>query len=234
MKKIYIMTWNTGLYREKTLMPICQRYRSIIKWVKEYLENQDAICFLQEIPYYSNETWEKHTLFLELEKDFPQKDYDIKYNVSSKKQIMMTVVIAKKGTIEKVDSDSFNSNRILTVKYKDIKITGLHAYHGKDNAKDLENLNSCSSEIVLGDFNAGNYIECENRTIFNHILKEHVCICNIATRLEPKNNRRMCVDHVFVQEQYVTRCRNMIVHENAEFSKLSDHFPLTFEFILEN
>lgn len=65
------MTWNTSLYIEKTGLPICKRYESIINVVKRQLEKENSIVFLQEIPYYSNENWEKHTLYLALEKDFP-------------------------------------------------------------------------------------------------------------------------------------------------------------------
>ncbi len=234
MRNLCVMTWNTGLYLESSLKPTPNKYKDIINCVKKYLEKQNSICFLQEIPYFSNETWAKHTLFLQLEKDFPRSNYDIIYNVSSKKQIMMTIAIAKKGEIEMIDKGFYNSNRIVTIKCRDIQITGLHLRSGKDNKAELEKINNCTSDIILGDFNAGNYVESENRITFNRILKNYVCICNIPTRIEPLNNRRMCIDHIFVKENMVTRCINMIVHENAIFLKLSDHLPLTFEVIMEN
>lgn len=232
MNKLYIMTWNTSLYTEKPSMPICKRYRGITNKVKEYLLEHNSVCFLQEIPYFSNETWKEHILFLELKKDFPEEEYDMKYNLTKEKQIMMTVAIAKKGLIKEVENASFNTNRTVTIQYADVKITGLHADNEAYNRKYLEDLNRCSSEIILGDFNAGNYDKCENRAIFNEILEEYICICNIVTRVDPNSKRRTCIDHVFVKDKYVTYCSNMIVHENAEFSKLSDHFPLTFEMIL--
>lgn len=227
------MTWNTGLYTEKTRIPICKRYTEIISIVKEYLSKCDSLCFLQEIPYFSNETWKEHTLFLELKKDFPEKDYDMKYNLTSKKQIMMTVAIARKGVIKEIKNSSFNTNRTLTIKYADIKITGVHADNGANNRKYLENLDRCDSEVILGDFNAGNYDGCENRATFNRILKEYIGICNTATRVDPNNKRRTCIDHIFVKNKFVTSCANMIVHENTEFAKLSDHFPLTVEIYYE-
>jgi len=227
MEKIYIMTWNTELYVEKTLMPICKKYRSVINVVKGFLEKRNAICFLQEIPYLSNENWKEHTLYSELNKDFPNAEYDVIFNIVNKgKQIMMTIAIAKKGLITKSYCDFFNSNRTVTVRYKDqnIVITGIHAFNVKGNKNYLESLNSCHSNIILGDFNAGDYEESENRDVFNGILKEYTCICNKNTRR--CKYRVTPVDHIFVNMKGVSKYTECTVHEEIE---CSDHYPITFD-----
>lgn len=226
MNKLFIMTWNTELYVEKTLMPICEKYKSVVYVVKKYLENDNAICFLQEIPYCSNETWKVHTLFEELKRDFPKNKYDIVYNITTKKQIMMTVAIAKVGIIEKSTSSSFNDNRTVTIKHKNasIRITGIHAKNGKENSNYLKHLNACSSDIILGDFNAGDYEESENRNIFNDILKGYTCICNEITRRSGQG-RSTPIDHVFVKTELLPECTICEVHEKIV---CSDHYPITF------
>lgn len=223
------MTWNTQLYTEKTLMPISKKYKSIVNVVKGYLEKANAICFLQEIPYYSNETWEKHTLYLELKKDFSEAEYDVIFNIASKRQIMMTVAIAKKGIISKLDSRSFNTNRTVTIKYKqhDFAITGIHASNGNDNKSYLLSIDDCKSSIILGDFNAGDYAESENQAIFNNILKNYTCICNEITRWP---GRPTPIDHVFVNTDILLKCTNCIVHKEIIFS---DHYPVTFSVELD-
>ncbi len=219
-----IITWNTELYIEKTLMPICKKYRMAVDVVREYLSEGDAVCFLQEIPYCSSETWEKHTLFLELQKDFPEKEYELIFNITSKKQIMMTVAIAKKGTIKKADCSGFNSNRMVTIRCKDtLQITGIHADNGKDNIRCLQSLNHCDSDIILGDFNAGDYEQSENREIFKQILGGHVCICNEITKW---TQRPTPIDHVLVKKDIAPMCSKCNVQKEI---KCSDHYPIFFE-----
>ena len=119
-------------------------------------------------------------------------------------------------------------NRAIAVKFNGISFLSIHAQNDKDNKPYLEALPS-ETDFVLGDFNAGNYPDSENRETFNEILKDYICICNMPTKIN-KNGRRTCIDHIFVKKEKVTRCANLIVHEEIQ---LSDHFPITFEFNLE-
>jgi len=214
------MTWNTSLYVEKTATPICRKYKSIANIVKGQLEKENAIIFLQEIPYCSNETWEKHTLYCALKTDFPEGKYDIKFTVSNKKQIMMTIAIAKKGTIES-NNTACNDNRTISVKFNELELMGIHAKNGNQNKDYLESLNSSKAHIILGDFNAGDYEESENRDVFNAILKGYTNICNQYTTVFDT-----AIDHIFVHNDIVSKCSNLIVHEEI---KCSDHFPITFQ-----
>ena len=226
MKKKFL-TWNTSLYNEKSSSPDLERYNSILNVVKEKLEIENAIVFLQEIPFYSNETWKEHILFSNLIKDL--QDYDIKFNVSRERQIMMTIAIAVKDHVEPAPPEVYPNcvptNRECAIMFKSLKIMGIHANPGADNVSYLKSLNA-QADIILGDFNAGNYPEAENRVTFNNILKEHICICNMPTRVDERSKRRTCIDHIFVREDLVSRCSNMVVHEDVAFS---DHFPLSFE-----
>lgn len=225
MEKVFIMTWNTALYTEKSSTPISEKYKSVVNVVKGFLEKRNSICFLQEIPYVSNENWKEHILYSELGKDFPAEEYDIVYNGSSKNQIMMSIAIAKKGIITKSDNNQFNTNRAVTIQYRntDLKITGIHASNGNDNENYLTSLNSCQSSIILGDFNAGNYQESENREVFNSILKNYKCICNKGTRR--CKNRVTPIDHIFLNTNDVSKHSEPIIHEEIE---CSDHYPITF------
>ena len=220
MTKICIMTWNTSLYIEKTASPICRKYRSIVNMVKDQLEKENTIAFLQEIPYCSNETWKEHTLYRELKTDFPEDKYDIKFTVCSKKQIMMTIAIAQKGTIE-LSNTAYNDNRTISVKFKELKLMGIHAKNGEQNRDYLKLLNNSKAHIILGDFNAGDYEKSENKDVFNAILKGHTNICNQYTTVFGTP-----IDHVFVHTDIVSKYSNLIVHKEI---KCSDHFPITFE-----
>lgn len=228
METVFLMTWNTALYREDT--PICNKYKEVVRVVKGHLENSNAICFLQEVPYHSNKTWQEHIIYTAIKKEFSAEKYEVFFNISSKNQIMMTVAMAKKGILTKSDCVAFNTNRTVTVKYKDrdFEITGIHAQNGKMNKSYLESLDTCDSDIVLGDFNAGDYEESENRDLFNHILKNHVCICNDITRWV--GSRPTAIDHVFVNTSKIRKYAACVVHGGIRYS---DHYPITFNVELE-
>ncbi|MEY8391877.1 hypothetical protein AALA98_10965 [Lachnospiraceae bacterium 45-W7] len=114
----------------------------------------------------------------------------------------------------------------------DFVILGLHASakNGEDNRNYLQSIKG-NADIIVGDFNAGDYLESENRDIFNSILENHVCICNSPTkRVLSKGGkliRKTCIDHVFIRQCCVTKCSELKIHENILYS---DHYPITFKF----
>lgn len=231
-KRLNVLAWNTALYNESTFNEKNEKFGQVIKYVKRHLEKENPIAFLQEIPYVSKDTWKKHSLFLELLKEFPEDRYNIRYNIFTEKQIMMTVAISIKDntglTDEKIYSNEKASNREIAVLFNDLNILGIHAKNGTENKAYLESLPD-EADIILGDFNAGNYSDSENSAVFNNILKEHVCICNMPTRVDPNTKKRTCIDHVFVKRNLVSKCSKLIVDEDIE---VSDHFPLSFEIML--
>ncbi len=232
MEKIYIMTWNTELYVESTSSVSNEKYKAVKEVVERHLEQKNAVCFLQEIPYKSSKPcksskpWKEHTIFSTLKEDFPEEQYDIIFHLTSKNQIMMTIAIARKGIISPVEDGNFSTNRTVTVRYKntDLFITGIHADNGKDNKTYLTRLDQCGSAVILGDFNAGDYQESENRDVFNSILKGHRCICSEITRW--RSGRPTPIDHVFVANYLLSKCSRCVVHKEIT---CSDHYPITFE-----
>ena|GEM_PF-6097350 len=210
------------------------RYTQIVERIKGYLTKENSIAFLQEIPCkkVNDGKWTIHPLFKKLQRDFKKDNYTILCNDTSNNGylLMMTIVIAVKDSVTQATNKAIYPNNIPTnrecaVMFHGLNILGIHAKNGKDNDPYLKSLND-QADILLGDFSAGNYTESKNRFTFNNILKEHVCICNTPTRVDPKSKRRTCIDHIFVRNNLVSRCANMRVHENIT---LSDHFPLTFE-----
>jgi len=154
------------------------------------------------------------------------KTYSIKF--FSESSFMMTVAIVSGSNFRELDDCYLPvgrpKNRSIAVEFNNISFLGIHAETEEKNKPFLESING-KADVILGDFNAGNYLESENRAIFNKILTGHVCICNMPTKIT-ESGRRTCIDHVFVKEDIITRCSKLIVHEEI---KLSDHFPITFE-----
>ncbi len=219
---INVMTWNTGITE---VLFDYNKCNDILSYVDDFLKKENAIVFLQQIVYKDpRNSWVKHEIYnMLLEKI---EKYSIKFY--SKSSFMMTVAIASGHSFRKLD-DCFlpvgrPKNRSIAVEFNNISFLGIHAENGKENKPFLENIMG-KADVILGDFNAGNYLKSDNREIFNEILNEYVCICNMPTKIT-ESGRRTCIDHVFVKEDIITKCSNLIVHEEI---KLSDHFPITFE-----
>lgn len=221
------MTWNTGITENLTDGIKCDQ---ILDYIIEFLEKENSITFLQQIVFKDpKNNWKEHSIFNKLKAKLDNK-YTIKYY--KKSSFMMTVAITKADDTKPLNclDNSFYPictpmNRAIAVKYLGINFLGVHAENGDKNQTFLNSLHG-KADIILGDFNAGNYLESENRYMFNQILKRHVCICNMPTKVT-QNGRRTCIDHVFVRKDMVTKCSNLIVHEEI---KLSDHFPITFDY----
>ncbi|MDL2324442.1 hypothetical protein LJC61_04755 [Ruminococcaceae bacterium OttesenSCG-928-A16] len=223
--KLHIMTWNCALYNQ----PESEKSDEIFGFIKNQLNIENSIVILQEIPYKEWGNWKISKIYQALLNNFPENAYSIKFNIHNNYQIMMTVAITKGANQLNCLNESFYPigtprNREIAVEYHGISFLGIHAENGKDNERYLNAIPG-KADIILGDFNAGNYLDSENRNIFNQILNEHICICNMPTKVT--KTRRTCIDHVFIKEDMITNCSNLIVHEEM---KLSDHFPITFEY----
>lgn len=233
--KINVMTWNTGITENICDISKCNNCNNIIDHIECFLKKENSIVFLQQIVFKDPENnWEEHQVFKMLREKF-EKEYSMQYYPDS--TFMMTIAIAKSG-INSLDNDFYPkntpSNREIAVKYNGISFLGIHAKNGEKNKAYLNAIHG-KADVILGDFNAGNYLESENRDVFNNILKEHLCICNMPTKeIYNQNNvliRKSCIDHIFVRECYVTKCSNLRIHEEI---KLSDHYPITFEIDLND
>lgn len=226
MNNLSILTWNTQLYEqgniiENTIKKIdIYNFMSIVKFIKNHLEQENSIVFLQEIPYCCNATWRAHFLYTKFKEFFNPNEYDVKWNLTSPNQIMMNVAISAPNTLI-LDHSNWNDNRTISVHYKGLNITGIHAKNGVYNVDYINKLSNNTAHVILGDFNSGDYAKSENRQTFNNLLKHHTCICN-----EPTTIYNTPIDHIFVDNNIVYKCSKPIVHNTIKFS---DHFPVTFE-----
>ena len=234
-----IMTWNTALTEGSDAT-------AVINYVKEFLDKEDdTIAVLQQIPYKlpdesldADEKWEnaiEHPSYTQFDKTFPKDKYTVSKNTTfnNGRIVMLTAIVTRMKCVK--DEIFATTNREAAIQIKDsYSVFGVHAKTGNDTKSYLIGLNSINADIILGDFNAGDYYRykdepCENRATFKSILKDYVCICNMPTK-EVKNKngeliRRTCIDHVFVKSSIVDKCSSLIIHEDI---KISDHYPITF------
>lgn len=216
------MTWNTGITENLSNFNMCNE---ILDYVEGFLKKENAIAILQQVVYKDPQNnWARHEIYNLLLNKFQQ--YPIKFY--SKSSFMMTVAIASGKEFYELD-ESFlplgrPKNRSIAVDFNNITFLGIHAENGEANGSFLKSIPD-KADIILGDFNAGNYLESDNRAIFNSILSGYVCICNMPTKIT-ESGRRTCIDHIFVKENIITKCSDLIVHEEI---RLSDHFPITFK-----
>ena len=230
-----IMTWNTALSEGSDAT-------AVINYVKEFLDKEDdTIAVLQQIPYKipdKDEKWEKAILdpsYMQFFRAFPEDIYKVSKNTTFNNGLirMLTVIVTRMKCVK--DEIFATTNREAAIQIKDsYSVFGVHAKNGNDTKSYLIGLNSINADIILGDFNAGDYYRykdepCENRATFKSILKDYVCICNMPTK-EVKNKngeliRRTCIDHVFVKSSIVDKCSSLKIHEDI---KISDHYPITF------
>lgn len=224
--KIKILTWNTGLSEGSNAA-------DVLDYIKSFLKEDNTIAVLQQIPYKDPDLdWIESSSYRKFVEAFPYSEYRVFNEWTT--AIMYTVIVTKVTedtkvmNVKKADSITTSNREAAVCINNSIVIYGLHAKNGKYNKSYLQSLNSVQADIFLGDFNAGDYEESENKSTFRGILKNHVCICNMPTK-EIKSGetiiRRSCIDHVFVKRELVIRCSELIVHEDIKYS---DHYPITF------
>lgn len=256
-KTYSILCWNTAVTEEKGR----KNKDKVFDHINGFLENNDnPIAILQQIPFKDkNNKYNISTIYKEFEKRFNK--YQVIKNTDWYDRIVMaTAAIIKDDfpiirddrkdrdpntpTTEMLypKADVFPRNRVIALNIGDksledndkienkFSILGLHAQGGSKNISHLKSIPG-AADIILGDFNAGNYEESDNKEVFHTLLSDtHVCILNTPTKeVEDKEKtcvvRKTCVDHVFVKRKYVTKISNLIVHENINYS---DHYPITF------
>lgn len=231
---IEILNWNTGL-TEGT-----GNILDVINYVNEFLEKENTIAVLQQIPFKIKDcknNWVNHRDYEKFMEAFSlKKGYVIfkndKYNNGY--IFMQTVIITKMNDVIPANIEVYPSG-IATNRESGVIINnkcillGLHATAGKNNEKYLKSINE-NSDIIVGDFNAGDYQECDNWKLFRSIISSHVCICNLPTKCVLASNgnviRKTCIDHIFVKREFITKCSDIEIHEDVVYS---DHYPITFK-----
>lgn len=173
--KLHLMTWNCNLYQENSFsLDWENRYDAIMEIVKRRLELENSIVALQEIPYKSGETWEKHPIYERLLKDFPEEQYDLVFSVSTPNQRMMSVIIFRKHLFER-NTGIENDNRIVACRKEDIIFVAVHMNTNlQEGSADVRKWKEWEWDrliafakamkeqgkklVMLGDFNA--YVAC--------------------------------------------------------------------------
>lgn len=237
-----ILDWNTGLSESDKYYP------EIFQYIKKFLDEENTIAVLQQIPYKTFGKWGDSPLYLKFKNEFPREKYSIcKNDEYNNGMIVMQTVIVTKLKVSLLPK-GFNpypkgmaTNREVAIKIENaFSLLGLHAdnkNNGKDKSVDynfeyIQNLNKNKDienvDIIVGDFNAGDYPEYEHWKYFREILPSHICVCNLPTRkgiYRGKSTRETCIDHVYIKRKMVTKCSQVEVHNNIKFS---DHYPITF------
>ena len=188
-----ILNWNTGLTEHKEES---KDYIKIIEYVKVFLQKENAIAVLQQIPYKvknSDNKWVFTHVYKYIEDSFKEKRYTIVCNNTylNGHIFMQTIIITNFKTLSEIDNNIYPNgcptNREAAIKIEDsYSILGLHAKNGDYNLGYIKSING-NADIILGDFNAGDYLKYSHWESFRNILPSHVCICNVPTkRVEDK------------------------------------------------
>lgn len=224
-------------------------FKVVIKKVKDFLNSKkEAVAILQEIPFKCNiEGFNEHTLFSEFFKSFQNDKYVMLYNITSERQIKMTVVLANKiGSEELIyrKNNELNNNMCVSfgIKDLDLSIIGVHPH----NANELLNWLQVGGvpDIMLGDFNAGDYKKRyedskfkANRDNYRKLISGYTDMCN------GQNTRRVIfhngfvyetpIDHILIKNSSVFtkkyQCKNVEIEINED--NVSDHYPIYFKLL---
>lgn len=249
--KIILFNWNTQLYEygnlnNKKVEDGKLKYSQIKDDIKEYFNNSNEdvipIAILQEIPYKIKEQnkWGSHEIYNTFINDFKEDEYDIIYlkDEGEKKcwHIKMTVVIAPKNTIRACKN---KSNLFVPFKItKDdinVYILGLHSHNAYEVREWLENNQDFNPDIMVGDFNAGNYKKRENDNKIvenrqNYLLLTEGYLDACQGQCTTRYNTQ--IDHILIKN-YTDPPK--YEHEKVKIdskNQNSDHYPILCEITL--
>lgn len=234
---INLMSWNTALYEfnntsfNKKSGLDNESFSKVYERITEHLNKENAVAVLQEIPFKSNANWKEHPIFTKVKEGFPADQYDFLYNLSTKNQIMMTVVVAKRGII-KNNPNGINTNRFVSFNIKDISLVGIHSKNAHQLREALQNIKDNRPDIIIGDFNAGNYYLNDkdkddeiavNRNNYLLLTEGYIDLCQ--GKVTTKYNTY--IDHILIKSnhEFLSKCKCMNVNVDNNV-KLSDHFPI--------
>lgn len=255
--KINLMTWNTQLYefgnnsfKDKNISAGLNNLEKQKEVISAHLEKENSLAVLQEIPYKCNLDWKEHELFTELKNYFPKERYDMIYNISSKyQQIKMTIVLAKKGLIEP-DDNGINSTKedycncfvSFNIKSTDLHVLAVHQSLSKGGyiSDKLNKKTHYKPNIILGDFNAGDYSKDKgtnefkrNRDDYKKLLKrgyKDICNGQITT-----TDSKTPIDHILLENS--NEFLDSFSYNNVDVDKtvsLSNHYPIYCEIETKN
>lgn len=260
-----IMTWNVDWFRNgkrseqegQYCVNDCsyEAYGKIISIVKPFLEKENAVVFLQEVPckYIKDDCWYEHPLYAQLLKDFPKKDYDIFMNDNNGRSCCLryTLAISKKG-VYAVNNTTFcpynnktvqvpENNRIISVKKDPIVLFGVHMPVLKNNKTDIDNIKmwddiiqyakQVKNLIIAGDFNA--YVGCRSK----ETEKKYCSLLTSMQECVPANNKTFGnnrIDNILISKGTLSKNCKYDVKVQPDEEKYSDHKYVTMKLTIED
>lgn len=256
-----IMTWNVDWFRngkrseqeDKYCVKDCseEAYGKIIGIVKQFLEKENAVVFLQEVPYkYKKDNcWYEHPLYAQLLKDFPKEDYDIFMNDNNGHSYCLryTLAISKKE-VYAVNNTAFcpynNNNRIISVKKDPIVLFGVHMPVLKNNKTDIDNIKNIKmwddiiqyaqqvkNLIIAGDFNA--YVGCRSK----ETEKKYCSLLTSMQECVPADNKTFGnnrIDNILISKGTFFENYKYDVEVQRNVGKYSDHKYVTMKLTIED
>lgn len=260
-----IMTWNVDWFRngnrseqeDKYCVKDCseEAYGKIIGIVKQFLEKENAVVFLQEVPYKykKDDCWYEHPLYAQLLKDFPKEDYDIFMNDNNGHSYCLryTLAISKKE-VYAVNDTTFcpynnktvqvpKNNRIISVKKDPIVLFGVHMPVLKNNKTDIDNIKmwddiiqyakQVKNLIIAGDFNA--YVGC----ISKETDKKYRSLLTSMQECVPADNKTFGnnrIDNILISKGTFFENYKYDVEVQPDKEKYSDHKYVTMKLTIED
>lgn len=244
--EINLMTWNTELYRYGARDldgKIRKRFEEapideVISVIDEFLnQNQNPIVVLQEIPFKrKNEKykWEYNAYFEKLKSFIEGKDYKLFcLNDEEEYHIKMTVVIAKSGFLSEMGDMKKNNIFVpVVIKEKNVSILGVHSHDAFELNEWIKNKKGYTPNIIIGDFNAGNYVKSNNdeeiminRANFQMLSTGYVDACQ--GKYTTRYNEPTQIDHILIENSFNFNQRYRLNKVNVDRTiTYSDHYPI--------
>lgn len=208
--------WNTAvdLWRSDNFQTIQSNVRETVKLI-----NSHDIVFLHEVDT-NCDSWEllRKELINNYKLELPN-GYDNSVLLKGRKSISCAFI---KNEIEyAIDSDNFSKElKNIQIQVADIAIVGVHVPIRKEYWKNLQNV---KADIILGDFNAGDYERATKMNEYKTLLDMGYCdICGGAITTVYNTP----IDHILISTKYKDKCFHPIIHSDI---LLSDHYPISFE-----
>lgn len=244
--EINLMTWNTELYRYGARDldgKICKRFEEapidkVIRVIEEFLnQNQNPIVVLQEIPFKrKNEKykWEYNAHFEKLKRFIERSNCELFcLNDDKKYHIKMTVIIAKRGFLSELDDMEQNNIFVpVVINENEVSILGVHSHNAFELNEWIKNKNGYTPNIIIGDFNAGNYVKSnndeeimKNRANFQILSTGYVDACQ--GKYTTRYNEPTQIDHILIENSFNFNQRYRLNEVNVDRTiTYSDHYPI--------
>ncbi|MCI1269295.1 MAG: endonuclease/exonuclease/phosphatase family protein [Ruminococcus sp.] len=228
MRRINIMTWNVDWFRngKRSGKPKeyfekdydSNSYVEIVNIIKEFLEHNNAIAFIQEVPnkIKDNNGWRECAYLKRLIIDFPNDVYDISLNNAFTTRY--TLSISKKSVFKNVSSYKPSNNRTIAKCIDDVTLLSVHMptgfASGDSNDKMWDALiyyaklkkDKKEKLIIVGDFNT--YTGCKDKsteTKYNELLKFTTDITDIVPANTITFVGNTPIDHILINYDLVNK-----------------------------